>query len=93
LGRKRVAVDHGWPQILCEVYTVTDGLRRESLRVWHEYGEAVKSAFGFPPTARISAEGLDDFFRDGTDQVAHLSISYVRRQIEETRSMKFVGEK
>ena len=72
---------------------VSNDVKHELLKAWFEYGEAIKSAFRFPSSARITAEGLDDFFRDQTDDLVRAFISYVRRQSGEVGSMKFVGEK
>jgi hypothetical protein len=72
---------------------VSDELQHQVRRSWYDYGEAIKSAFRFPATAQIGAEGLEDFFQAGTDDAARSFISYVRQQIGELRSMKFVGEK
>jgi hypothetical protein len=72
---------------------VSNDVKHELLKAWIEYGEAIKSAFRFPPSAHIIAEGLDDFFQDRTDDLAREFISYVRQKTEEVRLMKFVGEK
>jgi hypothetical protein len=72
---------------------VSDELKHEVLKVWLDYEEAVKTAFRFPATAHMSAEGLEDLFRAGNDDAARPFISYLRGQTEAFRSMKFVGEK
>jgi len=72
---------------------VSNDVKHELLKARIEYGEAVKSAYQLPSSAHITAEGLDDFFKDRTDDMAREFISYVRQNTEEIRLMKFVGEK
>ena len=72
---------------------VSNEMKREVLNAWLDYEEAVRTAFHLPATKHMSAEGLEGLFRVGTDDTVRPSISFLRRQAEEFRSMKFVGEK
>jgi len=72
---------------------VSSDLKRELIQAWLEYEEAVRRAFGLPATAHMDAEGLENLLRAGTDHDARTRIECLRRQTQEFRSMKFVGEK
>jgi hypothetical protein len=69
----------------------SDELRDEALKVWFEYGEAIKEAWNFPKKSVIAAEGLPQMLADGTDEKVRKFIAYYRAQTSDIQSMKFAG--
>ena len=67
-------------------------LKREALKAWVEYGQAVVKAFRFPEGSVIAADGLQEMLTNATDSRAREFISWVRQETETVRSMKFIGE-
>jgi len=67
-------------------------LKREALKAWVEYGQAVVKAFNFPKGSVIAADGLQEMLANASDSRVREFIAWVRKETETVRSMKFVGE-
>ena len=71
----------------------SDALKHEAVRAWLDYEEAVVQAFRFPSGSKMAADGLQQFLSKADDEQLKAFTVYLRKQAEEVRSMKFLGEK
>ncbi|HTV81604.1 MAG TPA: hypothetical protein VME18_03050 [Acidobacteriaceae bacterium] len=71
---------------------VSNELKSETRRAWHEYGEAIVKAWRFPPGSPILTDGVEELLSHFNDKKTKAFVEWVREQTEEVRSMKFVGE-
>jgi hypothetical protein len=71
----------------------SDALKREAVRAWLEYEEALVRAFRFSSGSKMAADGLQQFLSKADDEQLKAFTVYRRKQAEEVRSMKFLGEK
>jgi hypothetical protein len=71
---------------------VSEHLKQEARKAWFEYGEAIKKAWRFSPDARIVADGLEQVLASSTDERVQSFTKWVRAQIAEVKTTKFVGE-
>ena len=71
---------------------ISEDLKLEARKTWHEYGEVICEAFMFPPGSAIVADGVELMLNSASEQRVHRFISYVRSEIEELRSAKFMDE-
>jgi hypothetical protein len=70
-----------------------DALKREATKAWLEFEEALVQAFRFPSGSKMAADGLQQLLSKADDDQLKAFTLYLRRQTDEVRSMKFVGEK
>jgi hypothetical protein len=71
----------------------SDAMKREAVRAWLDFEEAVVRAFRFPSGSKMAADGLQQFLSKPDDEQLKALTVYLRKQAEEVRSMKFLGEK
>ena len=71
----------------------SDALKREAKRAWLDLEEAVVRAFRFPSGSKMAADRLQVVLSEADDEQLKTFTASLRKQAEEVRSMKFLGEK
>lgn len=71
---------------------VSENLKREAREAWLEYEKAFITAFHLPAGSKLAADELENTFANSSDESISALVKWVRRQTEEVRTMKFVGE-